>query len=239
MVVVEGAFQITVDAGAPHRSQDNTLKIISKYNDNTERFVGQSTKVPCQEHKDQYDMALQLAKDAYRPDFCILIDSDEIYPKEMQKVIRNTLDRVPDNVMGMRLHSYNFINDFFHYYSGQYPRIFRATKGSKFSYDNKVDWPDMGLEGDNMQMPQPKHIMTLPKTFRFYHYAYVKSLEYLKMKEEYMFNKDGNPAYNPNSSQYREEDGIYKIPDDIKIREFTYKHPEIMDDHPWRTRRMS
>ena len=35
------------------------------------------------------------------------------------------------------------------------------------------------------------------------------------------------------SGQYKEEAGIYKIPDDIKIYDFIGKHPTIMKNHPY------
>jgi len=233
MIVIEGAFQITIDAGAAPRSSDGTLGIISKYHESTNKqFIGLSTETPLREHRDQYDFALQTAKAAYKPDWVVLIDSDEIYPIETQKLLRSVIDRVDDKIFGMRMYSYNFINDVATYYNGCYPRLYRVTPNSKFSYDNKVDWPDYGLEGDNMQHPAPQHILTIPKTFRFYHYAYVKDHNYLNLKAKYMYNKDGNPSYHPSNPLYRVEGDKYKIPDDITLYNFTGRHPDIMKDHP-------
>ena len=42
--------------------------------------------------------------------------------------------------VALRVEEYSFINDFKTWYPGTYPRIFRAIKGSKFVFDNEVQF---------------------------------------------------------------------------------------------------
>lgn len=235
VMIVEGAFQIAVDAGCPHRSTDDTIKILDKYSHLKNVFV-YKPPTPLSEHRVQYDWALQHAKRDCQPDWAIMIDSDEIYPETTQKIIRNTLNRNSENIFGYRVHSYNFINDFKHYYDGVYPRIFRVTPHCRFVYDNEVMWPDYDKMGDKMGWPPPNYIGVINDRFRFFHYAYVKDHKYLEKKAAWMYNKDKNPAYDPSKPQYRVEGNKYKIPDGIEIKEFDGEHPPIMKDHPYNTR---
>ena len=231
IVVVEGAFQIGIDAGCRRRSQDETLNIMSRYHDNA-KVVLHITDKPCQEHKDQYQLALDIAKRG-SPDWCILIDSDEIYPQETQRVIRKTLEKsMNSGIYGFRVHSYNFINNFRSYYNGVYPRIYRCTPDAKFVYDNEVEWSNDGKSGDKMSPTPPDHISSIPAHFRFFHYAYVKEHAILNAKARMMWEKDNNPDYNPKYPKYRAEEGLYRVPDGISIMKFMGEHPPIMADHP-------
>jgi hypothetical protein len=52
------------------------------------------------------------------------------------------------------------------------------------------------------------------------------------MKQDYMWNKDNNPAL----ANYKLEGNSYIIPADIPVYEFVGQHPEIMKTHKWYNR---
>jgi len=80
MVIVEGAFEITMAGGKPARSNDGTLDIIKRHVDNKKVFLKQ---VNLREHKHHYDVGYQHAiKNG--SDWAIMIDSDEVWTKQSQ-----------------------------------------------------------------------------------------------------------------------------------------------------------
>ncbi len=231
VVVVEGALKPYVDMGHPHRSSDGTLSILQDIQ-TSPRVIVRHTEEPYSHHPAQYQLAFNVARDR-GADWCILIDYDEIYPKDTQRIIKKVLvNPTLANKLGWRVHSYNFINDFYHYYDGCYKRIYKVTPEAHFvadsmENDNEVRWPDRQRIEDHMSWPPPSHIGVVPKNFRFFHYSYVKSHAHLERKKKFIQKKSGNPM-----NGYRIENGIYKIPDDIEVMRFDGAHPQIMKSHP-------
>lgn len=243
VVVVEGALQITMATGKPLRSTDDTLEILECYK-NTHRVFTVNAEQPFARHADQYSAAFEITK-RHGADWSIMIDADEVYPSETQRVVRKTLERgLQSKLFGFRVHSYNFINDFSHYYDGIYKRIYRVTLAAHFlthspDYDNEVCWPDYHLEEDRMLWPPPPHIGVIPSEHRFFHYSYVRSPEALNNKVQVIWNKNRNPDCNPKNPRYRFDGSLYRIPDDIPIKEFKGKHPPIMLEHPYAQRQVN
>jgi glycosyltransferase involved in cell wall biosynthesis len=131
MVVVEGAFEITMAGGKPARSDDGTLDILKKYEKD-----GRITLLHAnlREHKHHYDIGYQWAIDN-GADWAIMVDSDEIWTPKA-KVFANSamkanLDR---DACELRVEEYCFVNDFNTMYPGSYPRIFKCKKGCDRRY---------------------------------------------------------------------------------------------------------
>lgn len=225
LIIVEGAFEITMKCGMPPRSNDGTLDIINKYVDNQKIFLKQ---VNLREHKDHYQVGLDFAKER-NADWAILIDSDEIWIDTTKRIANFSMSKAlrEGNVYEFRIDEYCFINDFWTWYPGQYPRIFRVTPQAKFIADNEVEWPDHNKHADRGRAEN--HIQNLSLVFKNYHYGYVRTKNRWKLKQDYMKVKDGNPI----NDQYTLEDNSYKIPSDIPIFKFIGQHPEIMQKHPF------
>jgi glycosyltransferase involved in cell wall biosynthesis len=219
MVVVEGAFEITMKGGKPARSNDGTIEILKRY-----ESEGKITLIHAnlREHKDHYNIGYQEAVKR-GADWAVMLDSDEIWTPQMKGLVNGILKNHTTtslNVKEFRIHEYCFINDFKTWYPGVYPRIFKAEKGAFFVFDNEVQFS----EG------RGRHTYSeLNKGFKIFHYGYVRRKQRWRMKQDYMWEKD----YNPLNKQYDLKEDKYIIPSDIPIFNFTGKHPEIMQKHPF------
>ncbi len=218
LFIIEGSWK---SANANPRSDQRTYDIINKHVDNQRVFLVQANEA---RERNQRQIGLNLAKEE-KADWCWMLDSDEVYTRDILIPMRTILKRSAASTYGFRLRSYNFINSFSRWYDGNYWRIYRPTPLAEFIMDNDVRFND-----PNNWTP---HIGNMPENFRFYHYNYVKpNTEQFWRKMQYQAEQD--PSFNQRLlPQYGCEEGIYKIPDDIPIYDFTGKHPGIMKNHPY------
>ncbi len=216
-IVVEGAFEITMEAGSPPRSNDGTIEILKKH-----EAAGNIKLVHAnlREHKYHYDIGYQYAIEN-GSDWAIMIDSDEIWVKKTQMLADAFMKKfINEDAVEMRVDEYSFVNDFSTWYPGTYPRIFKCTPGSKFVFDNEVQFAER---------TRGKHVIhTLPGR-DIHHYGYVRRKKRWKLKQDLMWNKDHNPL----NKKYKLEADNYVLPEDIPIYEYTGKHPDIMHSHPF------
>jgi hypothetical protein len=232
-IVVEGALKPYVDMGLPLRSDDGTIEMLTALNKKYDNLTVCHTEVPNTHHPVQYQQAMDIAR-LEDTDWILIIDYDEIYPTETQKVLRRMLESVSDDIFGVRIYAYNFINTPYHYYDAVFKRAFRCTPQAHFvtdsmNNDNEVRWPDFQKFEDRMQNPQPSHIAILPKQYRFFHYAYIKSQEHIRRKLKMIYDKGNKNIYNMGYSV--NERGVFTLPQDILIKQFTKQHPPIMRNH--------
>ena len=219
--IIEGSWRSNQkSSGVSLRSDQQTYDIINKHVDNRQVFLIQANE---ERERNQRQVGMELAKKE-GADWFFMTDADEVYPKKSLDIIKNILQRTPDYMLGYRIHSYNFINSFKKWYNGDYMRLYRVTPKAEFVMDNDVAWTDK----DGMIAP-------MPGGYLFYHYNYVRKnttrfwnmMRYQHEQDQTFWKRmiDSGP--------YKEEAGIYKIPDDIKIYDFIGKHPTIMKNHPY------
>jgi len=219
--IIEGSWKSAQSTGgAKPRSNEITYEIINKHVDNKQVFLVQAN---AERERNQRQIALELAKKE-GADWFFMTDADEVYVKNKLILIKNWLEKAKDSsALGFRVNSYNFINSFKKWYSGNYMRIYRVTKDARFFMDNDVEWPD-----------RKGYIGTIPGV-SYYHYNYVRrNTERFWTMMKYQNEQD--PSFwqrYVDSGQYAEQAGKYKIPDDIKIYDYTGKHPLIMKNHPY------
>ncbi len=222
LYIIEGAWKSAQQYGKPSTSQAETYKIINKHVDNKRVFLIQANEA---RERDQRQIGLERAKQD-GADWCFMLDSDEVYPRQALKGISMVLKTAAPSFAGFRLKSYNFINGFTRWYDGDYKRIYRVTPQAKFVMDNDVS------------LGSPLRWWTTPvieaKSCRFYHYNYVKQRDaqfwrkmHYQNEQDPTFNERLLPQYGSDGS------GHYKIPDDIPIYDFKGKHPAIMREHPY------
>lgn len=155
-----------------------------------------------------------------------MVDSDEIWTKQGLNLLEAKLksaDRF--GVYEYRVNEYCFINDFKHWYKGQYPRAFKVTEDAEFVFDNEVLWKKDGKHQDMGRVEN--HIHLLSPNPVVYHYGYVRRKKRWQLKQDCMIEKD----HNPNNLNYKLEGNSYIIPADIAIYEFKGEHPELMRNH--------
>jgi glycosyltransferase involved in cell wall biosynthesis len=216
MVVVEGAFKITMEGGKPPRSNDGTLEILRQYEKDKKITLIHAN---LQEHKFHYDIGYQEAVKR-GADWAIMCDSDEIWTKQAKVFANKSMTSLLKNdAYELRVEEYCFINDFKTWYKGQYPRIFKCKKDSFFVFDNEVQFSGYGRGTHPVNM--------VPGGRQIYHYGYVRHNKRWRMKQDYMYQKDHNPL----NLQYKLAGDNYIIPADIPIYNFVSEHPEIMKMH--------
>lgn len=216
-IVVEGAFEITMKTGVPARSDDGTLEILQKYVASGDIILRHAN---LREHKHHYDIGYQHAIEN-GSDWAIMIDSDEVWAKKTMILADNFMKRfMNEGACEMRVDEYSFVNDFQTWYPGRYPRIFRCLPGSKFVFDNEVQFA-----GNN----RGEHLLQVIPGRDIHHYGYVRRKKRWKLKQDLMWEKD----FNPLNKKYKLEGDTYVLPEDIPIYKYTGKHPEIMHSHPF------
>ena len=214
MIIVEGAFQITLDAGGQPRSDDGTCDILNKFRGPKVKVVHRNL----QEHKDHYNVGYQYAVEN-GSDWAVLIDSDEVWQKK-DRVFADSWMK-SSAAKEIRISETCFINDFKTWYPGTYPRIFRCEKGAKFVFDNEVRFSEGRGQHKLFEIPKAQ--------VNVFHYGYVRRQKRWKLKQDYMWEKDKNPGL----KEYGLDENKYIIPSDIPIFEFKGNHPESMRSHPF------
>lgn len=224
LYIIEGSWKSSQKFGVSPRSDEETYRIINKHVDDKKVFLIQANE---DRERNQRQLGLELAKKE-GADWCHMLDADEVYTSANLHMLKNILKGTAANqdILGYRLRSYNFINSFKKWYDGNYMRIYRVTPEAHFYMDNDVSWGSRDSRYG---------IVTLEGK-KFYHYNYVKlnnsAAFWLKMK----YQNEQDPTFwsrYVSNGQYKESQGKYKIPDDIKIYDYIGKHPIIMKDHPY------
>lgn len=226
LVVVEGAYQETINLGKSARSTDGTLEILNQY---------ESPELPCgcpdgkvvviqaneQTDKDQRNVGLQKIKEINPDGWCLIIDGDEVYEPESFKMIRVAIKNMEKtNKYAAYFKSLTFVNDAYHYTEQEFPRLFKLTPEAKFVNDNFMSWDDKQL---TWRYP---HVIKIPY-IHYFHYSFCKGKERFELKKKWWetrFGQDFNYGWKIGDNG--------KITDNNHdIYEFTGKHPEIMKDH--------
>lgn len=224
LVIVEGAFGVAIEkCGASPRSTDGTVEKILPHVDNKKVFLREGNGWA---HKEQYQIAFDFAKER-GAEWAFLVDSDEIWQPSLMKVFDakvKTADKF--GVYQYRLNTRNFVNDFKTWYPGQSPRIYRVTPDATFIADNEIHWVDKGKHPDRGRVENHIHLLC---NERLFHYGYVRRQKRWKFKQDYMYQKDRNPII----KEYKLLSDGYILPKDIKIFNFTGRHPKIMEEHPF------
>lgn len=236
LILIEGSWQSAIkSSGVKERSDQETYNIIDRYVDNKKIFLIQANE-PLE--RDQRQIGMEWAKKE-GADWIHMLDADEVYTKNSLLQIKNTLKITPQNILGYRLRSYNFLNSFKTWYEGNYMRIFRVTPEAKFYMDNDCSWETKG-DIKIINGPYSGH--------SFFHYNYVKQKHEIflrKMKYQNFQDPTFWSRYMDTGQYNSREDGllqgfenymkkiVYKIPDDISIHKngFLGKHPKIMKNH--------
>ncbi len=215
--IIEGAWQSSIKAGWPARSDELTLNKINKFVNGKNVILHQ---VNTETETTQRQFGLDLAKEE-KADYCFMCDADEIFSFQALINIYRQLENNKKD-FGFKLWSYNFVNSFNRYYDGLYPRIYRVTPSAKVAYHNNVEWPGEGISAQSyIELPESKNN-------RFFHYNYVKSN---KANFQNKIDRLKNEM-NTDLSQHGysvDEAARYTIPiPENEIYDFTGSHPSIM-----------
>jgi len=219
MVIIEGAYGIAVEAGAPPRSDDGTLDILDQYLDRATIL-----------HHNERDEAPQLQKGLEvlkekGVDWYLLVDGDEVWQKKDLSVIKTKMIQgEKQGIYQYRVHFNNFINSFDKVYPAVMKRVFKLTPGAEAVGQNGIMWPDHNKHVD-MGVDNQPHIAVLPEMCKCFHYTEIKPAERWLLKKRYLKVRDGNPRFD---SWHVTGNGF--VNDEKDIHMFNGKHPDIVKE---------
>jgi hypothetical protein len=231
LVIVEGAYQETIDLGAEPRSTDGTIEVITetlKHPPAPKMFLEDRLYIleaNEKTDKDQRNIGLEKIKELNPDGWLLIIDGDEVYEKNtfsMIKILCHTMDK--QKRLAAYFKSLTFVNDFCSFTEQEFPRLFKITPECKFCNDNFMEWSDLGIDWFS------PYILKIPYV-KYYHYAFCKGLERFEQKKKWWETRFGEPF---DYGWKANENG--KISDSNHvIREYTGEHPVIMKGHSlWR-----
>lgn len=234
LVIVEGAYQETIDVGGSPRSTDGTVRQIKdtlaslangfrldenefNFDEGTKAFILYANE---QTDKDQRNVGLQKIKELNPDGWLLIIDGDEVYSPEnfqMVKVCMKNMER--QNAKAAYFRSLTFVNDLKHYAEQDFPRLFKITPDCEFTNDNFMKWGSLGWGYP--------HVIKIPYV-QYHHYAFCKGAERFELKKKWWETRFGKSF---DYGWQADKDGLISD-NNHEIREYTKKHPKIMEGHP-------
>ncbi|MBI2449319.1 hypothetical protein HYV49_03400 [Candidatus Pacearchaeota archaeon] len=233
--IIDVGMENIVSRGASLHSNDKSVEIVKAWQNKSKKIHLIQPKDPPKTFPELGMYGLNLAKEL-KCDWFFSVGLDEIYDKNCIIPMRNILANCERNgIMGINLSMYGFCPDFYHYYDFYNPRIGRITDDCTmpFSSCDILYWPKLkawqSIELDRVPEYIRKINFDYPKFLKVFHYTCVGK-ERIKFKYEfYKTYKDNIGA--EHYEHYMNKDWDY-FKNVMKCKEFTGKHPEIMQKHP-------
>lgn len=237
LVIVEGAYQETIDLGAEPRSTDGTIDIVEMWGNlqSTEAEPGKEVKgnvhlIYANEKtdKDQRNVGLEKIKELNPEGWLLIIDGDEVYDSNNFAMIKSSMVNMErSKKLAAIFKSLTFVNDLKHYTEQDFPRLFRITPDCKFVNDNFMEWSDLKIGWFS------PFVIRLPY-IRYCHYSFCKG-ERINLKKDWWESRfDDNYRETGEKFEYdwhQDENNNWYSPNH-EIYEYTGEHPKIIRDHP-------
>lgn len=231
LIVVEGAFEETVRAGGSLRSDDGTLEILEKLQQefSWQKLVIYKAPFPADQlrHRNMFfDLVgfhCPLATNM-KYYWLWLIDADEVYDEDNISALKDVLNSTNSDCI--KIDSLTFVNNFHSYVKIGFPRCFRIRSGRKhvFMGANHVaclndKWQPTRVLNDGEENHED--------SVRFFHYSYVKDPARFSLKK-----KERELVHGANSFKWSLDSNNQVVCPGTNIRTFSGEHPPVMHDHP-------
>jgi len=229
LIVVEGAFKETVRAGGSLRSDDGTLEILEKLQQEfgSQKLIVFKVPFPADQLRHRniffdlvgYHCSIAVNMKYY---WLWLIDADEVYDDQNIIVLKEILNSTHTRTNCVKIDSLTFVNDFHSYVKIAFPRCFRIKDGKhhEFSAPNHVVRRDP--EGWVLLNAAEKNY---EDSVRFFHYSYVKDPVRFSLKK-----KERELVHGQFKWELDENNRV--VSPGVNIRTFDGKHPKVMRGHP-------
>ena len=220
VVIVEGAYQETINLGKSPRSNDGTIEIIEKYRNNPKVHIIYANE---QTDKDQRNIGLEKIKELNPDGWFLIVDGDEVWEQTTLSMVKSYSKLLDESqIYASYFKSLTFINDMYHFTEQEFPRLFKITSGAEFCNDNFVEWKDKGVKWGYPYIN--KHAL-----IKFFHYSFCKGRDRFLVKKKWWESR-----FEDRKFEYGwkiDENG--KITDDQhKVFPFKGHHPYVMHSHP-------
>ena len=222
LIIFEGSWKEHYEVNGKLRSTDGTLEIL----DRLQKQYPTKIEIYFLNEKTQLDQRNKLWD--YLKEDCVLllIDSDEVWPKDQLEKLKEQVGDWPDKRSGAlpplcyTVDSLTFVNDLNTYTPIRFPRVWELEKGLKYQFVE----PNRILLTNEFSDVYNADFDKTDLNINYFHYSYChKPKRFLEKKKERM------KAHGNFSWELR--DGLVQK-DGVNFKEFTGKHPETMSDHP-------
>lgn len=211
---------IIVDGG----SDDNTLDQIDKIGDDrvkvfhSQWLTSLGTGI--------YAINKSLALGRCTSDWCVLMDSDEVFHEYDAEKIKRIPERVTDNIIAISFNTLHFYKDYYHVLNGVQEwkdlynhKIYMVRNGFGIHHGNNCGDPDAHLTSDGKPLPTDR---VVHMDISVFHYGHVRTTEsYLRKTNKLHKSFSG--------VDHKEVTNHSWIPD-WKLSTFSGDHPAVMAD---------
>lgn len=210
---------VVMDGG----STDNTLDAIFKINDNRINVYVNEWLDSLSTGMYAINKSLSLGK--CKSDWCVLMDSDEVFHEFDAEKIRKAADSVSSNIIAIKFNTFHFYKDYKHIINGVKEwkdlytnKIYMVRNGLGIHHGNNMGDPDLQLLPGGKVIPPEKiaHI-----DISVFHYGHVRTKEkYLQKVNKLHKSFVGKDYVDVKNFEWLE---------DSKLGTFSGSHPKVME----------
>lgn len=161
-------------------------------------------------------------------DWCILMDSDEVYHEEDVEAIKRLPNVVSSDIVGIEFNTLHFYKDYWHMMNGcpdwkdlYTHKVYMVRNGKCIHHGAVNTEPDAHVDLHGRPLDPEKTIMTNVKV---YHYGHARSKEAYIRKLNHIEGRHSGWKWKPVKA-----DSFEWLPDD-KLTKFDGTHPAVMKD---------
>ena len=162
-------------------------------------------------------------------DWCILMDSDEVFHEDSIEAIRKIPDHVADNIIAVEFNTLHFYKDYSHLMNGckewkdlYTHKVYMVRNGLCIHHGRIGSEPDAHLIWNGSPIPREQTVhMNIP----VFHYGHARTKEYYVRKRNRIEGRHGGWKHNKMVTT----DEFEWMPED-KLTKFEGTHPKVMAD---------
>lgn len=162
-------------------------------------------------------------------EWCILMDSDEVFHESDYERIRTIPEHVGDNIVAVEFNTLHFYRDYYHLLNGcsewkdlYTKKIYMVRNGLGIHHGSVGGDPDAHVMCDGSPIPRDR---VLTANVSVFHYGHVRSREYYLKKTAQLHGH-----FNGKDIDYQKLDKEFKWVPWEKLSTFSGDHPKVMKE---------